>query len=73
MWIFVDDFGSGYAAFNYLKNFPVKSLKIDPSLCASDLASDPLYRGIAKPIVVIPDGLNPIAISEGIGTPAQGQ
>ncbi len=29
--ISVDDFGTGYAAFNYLKIFPVKSLKIDRS------------------------------------------
>jgi EAL domain-containing protein (putative c-di-GMP-specific phosphodiesterase class I) len=29
--IYVNDLGTGYAAFNYLKNFPVKSLKIDPS------------------------------------------
>ncbi|MEG4802500.1 EAL domain-containing protein [Microcoleus sp. ARI1-B5] len=27
--IYVDDFATGYAAFNNLKNFPVKSLKIE--------------------------------------------
>ncbi|WP_445251676.1 MULTISPECIES: hypothetical protein [unclassified Microcoleus] len=29
MGIFIEDFGTGYAAFNNLKNFPVKSLKIE--------------------------------------------
>ncbi|UNU23792.1 hypothetical protein [Microcoleus vaginatus] len=27
--IFVEDLGTGYAAFNNLKNFPVNSLKIE--------------------------------------------
>ncbi|MEG4206306.1 EAL domain-containing protein [Microcoleus sp. Pol7_A1] len=31
--IYVDDLGTGYADFNYQKNFPVKSLKI-AHLCA---------------------------------------
>jgi len=68
--ISVDDFGTGYAAFNYLKNFPVKSLKIDPSF-VRDLASDPSDREIAKAIVAMAHGLNLIAIAEGIETPAQ--
>ncbi|WP_445251496.1 MULTISPECIES: hypothetical protein [unclassified Microcoleus] len=38
MGIYVDDFATGYAAFNTLKNFLVKWLKIDPSL-VRDLAS----------------------------------
>ncbi|WP_445305334.1 EAL domain-containing protein [Microcoleus sp. Pol12A5] len=36
--IYVDYFVPGYAAFKNLKNFPIKSLKIDPSL-VRDLAS----------------------------------
>ena len=31
--IYVDDLGTGYADFNYQRNFPVKSLKI-AHLCA---------------------------------------
>lgn len=68
--IFVEDFGTGYAAFNNLKNFPVKSLKIDRSF-VRDLASDPSDREIAKAIVAMAHGLNLIAIAEGIETPAQ--
>jgi len=29
--IYVNNLGTGYAAFNYLKNFPVESLKINRS------------------------------------------
>ena len=68
--IYVDDFGTGYAAFNNLKNFPVKSLKIARSF-VRDLASDLSDRGIAKAIVAIPDGLNLSIIAAGMETPAK--
>ncbi|MEG5022386.1 EAL domain-containing protein [Microcoleus sp. AT8-B5] len=70
MGIYVEDFATGYSAFNNLKNFPVKSLKIDPSF-VRDLASDPSDRGIQKPIVVIPEGLNLSIIAEGMEAPAK--
>lgn len=68
--IYVDDFATGYVAFKNLKNFPVKSLKIDRSF-VRDLASASIARRIAQPIVVIPHGLNVRTIAEGIETPAQ--
>ncbi|MEG4325867.1 EAL domain-containing protein [Microcoleus sp. herbarium5] len=68
--IFVYDLGTGYAAFNNLKNFPVNSLKIDRSF-VRDLASDPSDSSIAKTIVAIPDGLNLSIIAEGMETPAK--
>ena len=53
-----------------MKNFPVKSLKIDRSFVAY-LASAPSHRGIHKPIVVIPEGLNLSIIAEGMEAPAK--
>ena len=41
--ISVENFGIGYAAFNYLKTWTVKSLKID-RLFVRDLARDPRDR-----------------------------
>ncbi len=70
--ISVDDFGTGYAAFNYLKNFPVKSLKINRSF-VRDLASDPSDRSIAKALAAMAPGLNLGTIAQGIETPAQWQ
>ncbi len=55
--ISVEDFGTGYAAFNYLKNFPVKSLKIDRSF-VRDLARAPRDRSIAKALAAMAPGLN---------------
>jgi len=48
----------------------VKSLKIDRSF-VGDLAWARSDRGIAKAIVVIPDGLNLSIIAEGMETPAK--
>jgi len=43
MGISVEDFGTGYATFNYLKTWMVKSLKIDRSF-VRDLAREPRDR-----------------------------
>ena len=70
--IYVDDFGPGYAAFNNLKNFPVKSLKIDRSF-VHDLASASRDRSIAKGLAAMAPGLNQGTIAQGIETPAPWQ
>ncbi len=70
--ISVEDFGTGYAAFNYLKTWTVKSLKIDRSF-VRDLASKPRDRSIAKAVAAMAPGLNLGTIAQGIETPAQWQ
>ena len=70
--ICVEDFGTGYAAFNYLKTWTVKSLKIDRSF-VHDLASASRDRSIAKGLAAMAPGLNQGTIAQGIETPAQWQ
>ncbi len=70
--ISVEDFGTGYAAFKYLKTFPVKSLKIDRSF-VHDLASASRDRSIAKALAAMAPGLNQGTIAQEIETPAQWQ
>lgn len=70
--ISVEDFGTGYAAFNYLKTWTVKSLKIDRSF-VRDLASEPRDRSIATALAAMAPGLNQGTIAQGIETPAQWQ
>jgi len=70
--ISLKDFGTSYAAFNYLKTWTVKSLKIDRSF-VRDLASDASDRSIATALVAMAHGLNLGTIAQGIETPAQWQ
>jgi EAL domain-containing protein (putative c-di-GMP-specific phosphodiesterase class I) len=70
--ISVEDFGTGYAAFNYLKTWTVKSLKIDRSF-VRDLASEPRDRSITRALAAMAPGLNLGTIAQGIETPAQWQ
>ena len=70
--ISVDDFGTRYAAFNYLKTWTVKPLKIDRSF-VRDSASEPRDRSIAKALAAMAPGLNQGTIAQGIETPAQWQ
>ncbi|MEG4032418.1 EAL domain-containing protein [Microcoleus sp. S36b_A4] len=69
--ILVDDFGPDYAAFNKLKNFLMKSLKIDLSL-VRDLASLPSVRARnSQTHSCNPRWLKSSTIAEGMETPAQ--
>ncbi|MBD5606730.1 MAG: EAL domain-containing protein [Candidatus Eremiobacteraeota bacterium] len=70
----IDDFGSGYSSFNYLKRFPIDSLKIDRSFVAeigvgSSSTSD---EAIIGAIVALGAALGGIAIvAEGVETERQ--
>jgi diguanylate cyclase (GGDEF)-like protein/PAS domain S-box-containing protein len=66
----LDDFGTGYSSLNYLRRFPVDSLKIDRSFI-SDVPGDTSATAVAASIVAIAHSLGMHAIAEGVETVEQ--
>jgi diguanylate cyclase (GGDEF)-like protein/PAS domain S-box-containing protein len=66
----LDDFGTGYSSLNYLRRFPVDSLKIDQSFI-HDVTTDPSGASVVASIVDIAHNLNLVAIAEGVETSEQ--
>jgi len=63
--ISVDDFGTGYASFNYIKSFPINGLKIDQSFIRN-LATDHSDGVIVKALISLGHSLNLQIIAEGV-------
>lgn len=68
--IAVDDFGTGYSSFNYLKRFPIHTLKIDQSFVHGiDYNSDNV--AIIKAMISVAKALQIKVLAEGIETESQ--
>lgn len=66
----IDDFGTGYSAINYLRKYPVESLKIDRSFTAQ-LGVSKQADTLVKVILQMAHTLSIACIAEGVETDTQ--
>ena len=59
----IDDFGSGFSSFQYIKRFPVDYIKIEGEFIRNML-TDPVYHAFVKSIVTLAKELNIKTIAE---------
>ncbi|MBO1912312.1 EAL domain-containing protein, partial [Microvirga sp. 3-52] len=65
--ISIDDFGTGYSSLNYLKDFPIDTIKIDKSFI-DELMNDRNGALIVKAIITLAHNLQKEVIAEGVET-----
>jgi predicted signal transduction protein with EAL and GGDEF domain len=68
--ISIDDFGTGYSSLNYLRRFPINSIKLDQTF-VRDLDERHATSPIVNAIVGIADGFDLKLLAEGVETDFQ--
>jgi EAL domain-containing protein (putative c-di-GMP-specific phosphodiesterase class I) len=63
--IAIDDFGTGYSSLNYLRTFPVSTLKIDLTF-VRDLPDDDRAVAVARTVLSLGHGLGLQVVAEGV-------
>lgn len=61
----IDDFGTGYSSLNYLRNFPIDTLKIDKSF-VDEIVTNQKDAAIARTIIQLAINLELSTIAEGV-------
>ena len=70
IFIYLDDFGTGFSSLNYLKTLPIDSIKIDRTF-VKDLSSSTADQAIAASIISLGKNLDMLIVAEGIETAEQ--
>ena len=70
IFIYLDDFGTGFSSLNYLKNLPVDAIKIDRTF-VKDLGHSQADRAISASIIALGKNLGMMIVAEGIESQQQ--